>query len=63
MFFLPYLGIGCVCGGGGGAPDRLAHNLLIQFFTLYSSRIEVSETLFFGILAILNDHPSYVKCV
>ena len=31
-------------GGGGGAPKGLAHNLLMQFFTLGSSKIEVFET-------------------
>ena len=33
-------------GGGGGAPKGLVHNLLIQFFTLGSSKIEVLETYF-----------------
>ena len=33
--------------GGGGAPKGLAHNLLMQFFTLGSSKMEVSETYFF----------------
>ena len=41
MCFSLYLGIGC--GGGGGAPKGLVHNLLIQFFTLGSSKIEASE--------------------
>ena len=41
----PYLGIGC--GGGGGAPQGLIHNLLVQFFTMGSSKSEVSETHFF----------------
>ena len=34
-------------GGGGGSPKGLVHNLLMQFFTLGSSKIEVSETYFF----------------
>ena len=34
-------------GGGGGAPRGLIHNLLMQFFTLGSSKIEVLETYFF----------------
>ena len=38
--FLPYLGIGRT-GGGGGSPKGLVHNLLMQFFTLGSSKIEV----------------------
>ena len=37
MFFSPYLGIGRT-GGGGGAPKGLVHNLLMQFFTLGSSK-------------------------
>ena len=32
---------------GGGGPKGLVHNLLMQFFTLGSSKIEVSETYFF----------------
>ena len=48
MCFSPYLGIGC--GGGGGAPKRWVHNLLMQFFTLGSSKIELSETCLFDIV-------------
>ena len=33
------------------------------FFTLYSSKIEVSRTRFFDIVVTHNDHPSYVKHV
>ena len=54
------MGIG---SGVGGSPKGLVHNLLMQFFTLCSSKIEVSETHFFDILASQNDHPSYVKHV
>ena len=32
--------------GGGGILKVLVHNLLVQFFTLGSSKIEVSDTLF-----------------
>ena len=46
IYFLPYLGIGCGGGGGGGAPKGLVHNLLMQFFTAASSKIEVFETIF-----------------
>ena len=42
MYFSPYLGIGCG-GGGGGAPKGLVHNLLMQIFTLGSSKVEVFE--------------------
>ena len=37
-------------GGGGGAPKGLVHNLLVQFFTLGSSKIEVFKTGFHDIL-------------
>ena len=40
--FSPYLGIRS--GGTGGAPKGLVHNLLLQFFTLGSSKIEVFES-------------------
>ena len=33
--------------GMGGAPKGLVHNLLMQFFGLGSSKIEVFETCFF----------------
>ena len=34
--------------GGGGAPKGcVVHNLLMQFFTLGSSKFEVFETYFF----------------
>ena len=36
--------------GGGGSPKGLVHNLLMQFFTLDSSKIEVFETYFFDIV-------------
>ena len=43
--------------------NGLVHKLAMQFFTLYSSKLEVSETYFFDIVATHNDHPSYVKHV
>ena len=39
------------------------HNLLMQFFTLGSSKIEVFETQFFDIVTTQYDHPRYVKHV
>ena len=33
-----------------GLVNGLVHNLLMQFFTLDSSKIEVSETYFFGMV-------------
>ena len=35
----------------------------MQFFTLGSSKIEVSETYFFDIVTTQYDHPRYVKHV
>ena len=49
--------------GGGGSPKRLVHNLLMQFSTLGSSKIEVFEICFNDIVATQNDHPRYVKHV
>ena len=37
-------------GGGGGSHKGLVHNLLMQLFTLGSSKIEVFETCFFDIV-------------
>ena len=36
--------------GGGGPPKGSVHDLLMQFFTLDSSKIEVFETCFYGIV-------------
>ena len=44
MFFTLF---GYWAPGGGGSPKGLVHNLLMRFFTLGSSKIEVSETYFF----------------
>ena len=41
----------------------LVHNLLMQFFTLYSSKMEVAKIYIFHILATQNDHLSYIKHV
>ena len=46
MFFILF---GYWGGGGGGSPKGLVHNLLVQFFTPGSSKIEVFETYFFDI--------------
>ena len=34
-------------GGGGGAPKGLVHSLLMQFFPVDSSKMEVFKNLFF----------------
>ena len=39
------------------------HNLLMQLFTMGSSKMEVFETYFFDIVTTQNDHPRYVKHV
>ena len=49
-WFSPYLGIRS--GGGGGSPKGLVHNLLMQFFTPGSSKIEVFETCFFDVVTV-----------
>ena len=49
--------------GGGGAPRGLVHNLLMQFLTLGSSKIEVFETCFYDIVTTQYDHQRYVKHV
>ena len=36
---------------GGASPKGLVHNLLMQFFTLDSSKIEVFGTYFFDIVS------------
>ena len=41
----------------------MVHNLLVQFFTLDSSKIEVLETYFFDIGITQDDHAEYVKHV
>ena len=45
------------CGGGGTKGSR-AHNLLMQFSGLGSSKMEISETDFFLTLTIQNDQIS-----
>ena len=47
MFFTLF---GYWCRGGGGGHMGLVHNLLMQFFSLYNSIIEVSETCFFDVV-------------
>ena len=46
-----------------GLVNGPVHNLLMQFFTPRSSKIEVFETYFFDIVITQNDHPRYVKHV
>ena len=46
------------CAREGGLVD----NLLMQLFTLGSSKIEVFETYFIDTVITQNDHPRYVPC-
>ena len=46
-----------------GLVNGRVHNLLMQFFTLGSSKIEVSETCFYDIVTPQYDHPNYVRDV
>ena len=46
---------------GGGSPKGLVHNLLMEFFNLGRSKIEVFEIPFFDVVTTQNDHPRYVK--
>ena len=41
-----------------GLVNGPVHNLLMQFFTPDSSKIEVFELCFFDIVTTQNDHPS-----
>ena len=47
-------------GGGGGARNGMVHKLLLQVFTLCSSKIELFERYFFDIISTHNDHPKHV---
>ena len=49
LFCRTYLGIRSR-GGGGGSPKGLVHNVVMQFFTQGSSKIEVFETGLFDIV-------------
>ena len=46
-----------------GLVNGPVHNLLMQFFNLGSSKIEVFETCFFDIVTTQNDISSYAKHV
>ena len=42
---------------------RGVHNLLLQFFTVVTSKITLCDTYFFHIVTTQNDHSTYVKHV
>ena len=46
-----------------GLVNGPVHNLLMQFFTQGSSKIEVLETCVFDIVTTQNYHPRYIKHV
>ena len=57
--FRPYLRVFdpiWVLGPGGGGPKGWVHNLLMQFLTLGSSKIEVFRTYFFDMVITESDH-------
>ena len=65
-FYVFFTVFGCLGGGGvgGGAPKgSRAHNLLMQFSRLSTSKMEISETDFFDTFTIQNDQISYLKHV
>ena len=59
IFFSPYLGIGSG-RGRGGVPRDWYTTCVCHFFTLDSTKFEVSEAYSFDILITENDHPTYV---
>ena len=52
----------CVRRGERGSSKGLVHGLLVQLFTLGTTKIEVFET-FCGTVTTRNDHPRYLKHV
>ena len=46
-----------------GRVNGPVHNLLMQLFTLGSSKIEVSEIYFYDIVTTQYDHPRYIRHV
>ena len=46
-----------------GLVNGPVHNLLMQFFSVGSSKTEVFETCFYDIMTTQYDHPRYVKHV
>ena len=46
-----------------GLVNGPVHDLLLQFFTLDSTKIEVFDTCFYDIVTTRYDHPRYVKHV
>ena len=61
MFYPPLCVFFTLFGYGGGEGTQGV--LLMQFFSLCRSKMEITETDFFDILTIRNDQISYVKHV
>ena len=47
--------------GWGGLPGGLGRNLLMHFYSLSSSKMQISESDFFDTMTIHNDEISYLK--
>ena len=63
MFFHLFWVLGVAREGGGGSPKRWAHNLLMPFVTLDSSKIQASKLISFAIVTTQIDLAMYVKYV
>ena len=59
----PCQGREMIVSTNNGLVNGPAHNLLLPFFTLYSSKIEVFETCLYDIVTTRYDHPHYAKHV
>ena len=59
----PCQGRGMTVSTNNGRVNGLVHNLLLQFFTLGSSEIEVFETCFCYVVTTQYDYPRYVRHV
>ena len=64
MCFSRYLGIGCVCVGGGFSPKGLVHTTgLCSFSPWAPQKLKFPKLVFCHIVTTQNDHPTYVKHV
>ena len=57
--FMCFSPLGAAGGVSKWSPKGLVHNLLMQFFTLDSSKIEVFEAYFFDVVITYNDEKKY----
>ena len=63
VFFHLFWVLGVAREGGGGSPKRWAHNLLMPFVTLGSSKIQASKLISCAIVTTQKDQARYVKYV